>query len=154
MQGKVFSRRGRASQEKALHSLPGEQEAFSLTPPSLGLGVSSPGGRKAPISQVPPPPPSPQDSSSVFPDLNLGDLGALGELRPARGGGKPVHCAGRAGPPLCCLCKRLSIIALPVTPASCYLSLRLTSRTRHYIGSCWGCRTSLLIHAAGRCRLG
>lgn len=30
--------------------------------------------------------------------------------------------AGRAGPPLCCLCRRLSIIALPVTPASHYLS--------------------------------
>lgn len=60
----------------------------------------------------------------------------------------------RQGPSPCCLCKRLSIIALPVTPASCFLSLRLTLCTRHYIGSCWGCRVSLFIHAAGRCRLG
>lgn len=60
----------------------------------------------------------------------------------------------RQGPSPCCLCKRFSIIALPVTPMSCYLSLWLTLRTRHYIGSCWGCRASLLIHAAGRCRLG
>lgn len=99
MQGKVFLEEEGFPGESPPQSSWG-QETFSLTPPSLGLGVSSPGAGK-PHQPGPPPPPSPQDSSlPVFPDLSLGDVGNGGAE--ACREWKPVHCAGRVGafPPL------------------------------------------------------
>ena len=118
--------------EKSFLGLGGRRlSPFYPFPQTQGCLPQKPGNPAAPHQ----PGPSPTACSPLlfllpaFPTLPRSwgwgrGLVGLEEWRPAGGGGKPLDGtgAGRAGPPLCCLCRRLSIIALPVTPASHYLS--------------------------------